>query len=247
MTDPDKILVVSTICASDLLQRYLTEQGFGVHTVSTRRLDKLSARAHRCWCSTSCSRARTACRSAGGCAAGRTRSPASCCREGRDVDRIVGLEMGPTTTANFNRASWSRASRGVSARAAAPPPLGPQSNRKVSSGHDDQPPNATLERDGSRCRSPRGESPWPQGAVTNPRTPSVARQIDGARPRPRIRVFDRSIDVQVSRLRNSSKGSRESSLLQTVWGSPTSSFPTAASNELWPRCPVRTLSCSPSS
>ena len=117
MTEPKtRILVVDDdLRLRDLLQRYLTEQGFGVHTVpDAAGMDKLLGRERVDLLVLDLmlpgEDGLSICRRLRG---GKNTVPIiMLTAKGEDVDRIVGLEMAPTTTcpSPSTRASWSRAS-----------------------------------------------------------------------------------------------------------------------------------------
>ena len=77
----------------------------------------------------------------------------------------------------------------------------------------------TLERDGQSLALTTGEFALLKVLVTNPRTPlSRDKLMELARGR-EYEVFDRSIDVQVSRLRKLvEKDPAHPAYIQTVWG-----------------------------
>src|SRR5947207_3198232 len=163
MTEPKtRILVVDDdLRLRDLLQRYLTEQGFGVHTVpDAAGMDKLLGRERVDLLVLDLmlpgEDGLTICRRLRG--AKNTVPIIMLTAKGEDVDRIVGLEMGA----------------------------------------DDY---------------------LPKVLVTNPRTPlSRDKLMELARGR-EYEVFDRSIDVQVSRLRKLvEKDPAHPAYIQTVWG-----------------------------
>ena len=203
MTEPKtRILVVDDdLRLRDLLQRYLTEQGFGVHTVpDAAGMDKLL---------------------------GRERVDLlvlDLMLPGEDVDRIVGLEMGADDylPKPFNpRELVARISAVLRRRAAPLPPGAPAVEpEKVSFGNMTiNLATRTLERDGQSMSLTTGEFALLRVLVTNPRTPlSRDKLMELARGR-EYEVFDRSIDVQVSRLRKLvEKDPAHPVYIQTVWG-----------------------------
>src|SRR6266513_1018942 len=195
-----RILVVDDdLRLRDMLQRYLTEQGFGVHTVpDAAGMDKLL---------------------------GRERVdllvldlmlP--------DVDRIVGLEMcaDDYLPKPFNPRELVARINAVLRRRAAPLPPGAPAvePEKVSFGNMTiNLATRTLERDGQSLSLTTGEFALLKVLVTNPRTPlSRDKLMELARGR-EYEVFDRSIDVQVSRLRKLvEKDPAHPAYIQTVWG-----------------------------
>jgi len=116
MTDPKtKILDRRHLRLRDLLQRYLTEQGFGVHTVSDAAgMDKALARERVDLLVLDLMLpGEDGLSICGGCAAGRTHPLIMLTAKG-GLDRIVGLEMVPTTTCPaFQPAGAGRAHNAV--------------------------------------------------------------------------------------------------------------------------------------
>ncbi len=203
MTEPKtRILVVDDdLRLRDLLQRYLTEQGFGVHTVpDAAGMDKLL---------------------------GRERVDLlvlDLMLPGEDVDRIVGLEMGADDylPKPFNPRELVARINAVLRRRAAPLPPGAPAvePEKVSFGNMTiNLATRTLERDGQSMSLTTGEFALLKVLVTNPRTPlSRDKLMELARGR-EYEVFDRSIDVQISRLRKLvEKDPAHPAYIQTVWG-----------------------------
>src|SRR6267378_1950203 len=179
MTEPKtRILVVDDdLRLRDLLQRYLTEQGFGVHTVpDAAGMDKLLGRER--------------------------------------VDLLVLDLMLP-------REVVARINAVLRRRAAPLPPGAPAVEpEKVSFGNMTvNLATRTLERDGQSMSLTTGEFALLKVLVTNPRTPlSRDKLMELARGR-EYEVFDRSIDVQVSRLRKLvEKDPGHPAYIQTVWG-----------------------------
>src|SRR5580765_680110 len=201
MTDPKtKILVVDDdLRLRDLLQRYLTEQGFGVHTVSDAAgMDKLLGRERVDLLVLDLmlpgEDGLSICRRLRG---GKNTVPIiMLTAKGEDVDRIVGLEMGADDylPKPFNPRELVARINAVLRRRAAPlPPGAPAAGQeKVSFG------NMTI------------------NLAT--RTLSRDKLMELARGR-EYEVFDRSIDVQVSRLRKLvEKDPAHPAYIQTVWG-----------------------------
>ena len=223
-----KILVVDDdLRLRDLLQRYLTNQGFAVSTVSD----------------------------AGGMdrALGRERfdlmvldlmlpgeDGLSICRrlrgskdalpiimltaKGEDVDRIVGLEMGADDylPKPFNPRELVARINAVLRRRAAPAPPGAPSAESESVSFGSMTVNLatrTLGKDGRTLALTTGEFALLKVLVTHPRVPlSRDKLMELARGR-EYELFDRSIDVQISRLRKLiEKDPSKPTYIQTVWG-----------------------------
>jgi len=144
--------------------------------------------------------------------------------KGDEVDRIVGLEMGADDylPKPFNPRELVARINAVLRRRAAPlPPGAPAAGQeKVSFGNMTvNLATRTLERDGQSMSLTTGEFALLKVLVTNPRTPlSRDKLMELARGR-EYEVFDRSIDVQVSRLRKLvEKDPAHPAYIQTVWG-----------------------------
>jgi len=143
---------------------------------------------------------------------------------GDDVDRIVGLELGADDYLSkpFNPRELVARINAVLRRRAAPLPPGAPAvePEKVSFGNMTvNLATRTLERDGQSMSLTTGEFALLKVLVTNPRTPlSRDKLMELARGR-EYEVFDRSIDVQVSRLRKLvEKDPANPAYIQTVWG-----------------------------
>jgi two-component system phosphate regulon response regulator OmpR len=223
-----KILVVDDdLRLRDLLQRYLSEQGFSVHTVSDAAgMDKLLARERFDLLVLDlmlpgedglsiCRRLR------GG---KNTICIIMLTAKGEDVERIVGLEMGADDylPKPFNPRELVARINAVLRRRAAPlPPGAPAIDvEEVSFGSMTvNLATRTLERDGQSISLTTGEFALLKVLVTHPRTPlSRDKLMELARGR-EYEVFDRSIDVQVSRLRKLvEKDPARPAYIQTVWG-----------------------------
>jgi two-component system phosphate regulon response regulator OmpR len=229
MNDPKtKILVVDDdLRLRDLLQRYLAEQGFSVHTVSEAAgMDKLLGRERFDLLVLDlmlpgedglsiCRRLRGA------------KNPIPIIMltaKGEDIERIVGLEMGADDylPKPFNPRELVARINAVLRRRAAPPPPGAPSTEleRVSFGSITvNLATRTLDRDGQSISLTTGEFALLKVLVTHPRTPlSRDKLMELARGR-EYEVFDRSIDVQVSRLRKLvEKDPAQPTYIQTVWG-----------------------------
>ena len=229
MADPKtRILVVDDdLRLRDLLQRYLTEQGFSVHTVSDAAgMDKMLARERVDLLvldlmlpvedGLSISR-----RLRGG----KNAIPIiMLTAKGEDVDRIVGLEMGADDylPKPFNPRELVARIKAVLRRRAAPLPPGAPALEPEKVAFGNMTVNLatrTLERAGESISLTTGEFALLRVLITHPRTPlSRDKLMELARGR-EYEVFDRSIDVQVSRLRKLvEKDPAQPAYIQTVWG-----------------------------
>jgi two-component system, OmpR family, phosphate regulon response regulator OmpR len=229
MNDPKtKILVIDDdLRLRDLLQRYLAEQGFSVHTVSDAQgMDKLLARERFDLLVLDLmlpgEDGLSICRRLRG---GKNTIPViMLTAKGEDVDRIVGLEMGADDylPKPFNPRELVARINAVLRRRTAPLPPGAPSAEpeKVSFGNMTvNLATRTIERDGSSISLTTGEFALLKVLVTHPRTPlSRDKLMELARGR-EYEVFDRSIDVQVSRLRKLvERDPAHPGFIQTVWG-----------------------------
>jgi two-component system, OmpR family, phosphate regulon response regulator OmpR len=229
MTEPKtRILVVDDdLRLRDLLQRYLSEQGFAVHTVSDAAgMDKLLGRERVDLLVLDLmlpgEDGLSICRRLRG---GKNPVPIiMLTAKGEDVDRIVGLEMGADDylPKPFNPRELVARIHAVLRRRAAPLPPGAPAvePEKVSfGGMMVNLATRTLERNGEVISLTTGEFALLKVLVTNPRTPlSRDKLMELARGR-EYEVFDRSIDVQVSRLRKLvEKDPGHPAYIQTVWG-----------------------------
>jgi two-component system phosphate regulon response regulator OmpR len=223
-----KILVVDDdLRLRDLLQRYLTEQGFAVHTVSDAAgMDKLLGRERFDLLVLDLmlpgEDGLSICRRLRGT---RNTIPViMLTAKGEDVDRIIGLEMGADDylPKPFNPRELVARINAVLRRRAAPLPPGAPSSEVETVGFGDMVVNLatrTLERDGRSLSLTTGEFALLKVLVTHPRTPlSRDKLMELARGR-EYEVFDRAIDVQVSRLRKLiEKDPSRPAYIQTVWG-----------------------------
>ena len=229
MAEPKtRILVVDDdLRLRDLLQRYLTEQGFTVHTVSDAAgMDKMMGRERFDLLVLDLmlpgEDGLSVCRRLRG-----TKSSVPIIMltaKGEEVDRIVGLEMGADDylPKPFNPRELVARIHAVLRRRAAPPPPGAPSAEpeKVHFGSMTVDlATRTLVREGKTVSLTTGEFALLKVLVTHPRTPlSRDRLMELARGR-EYEVFDRSIDVQVSRLRKLvEKDPARPAYIQTVWG-----------------------------
>ena len=223
-----KILVVDDdLRLRDLLQRYLTEQGFGVTTVSDAAgMDRMLARERYDLLVLDLmlpgEDGLSICRRLRGTRI--TLPIIMLTAKGEDVDRIVGLEMGADDymPKPFNpRELVARINAVLRRRAAQSPPGAPSSESESVSfgGMTVDLAKRTLEKNGESVSLTTGEFALLKVLVSQPRTPlSRDKLMELARGR-EYEVFDRSIDVQISRLRKlSEKDPSKPAYIQTVWG-----------------------------
>ena len=144
--------------------------------------------------------------------------------KGDDVDRIVGLEVGADDylPKPFNPRELVARIHAVLRRRAAPPPPGAPSGADESVSFADMTVDLstrTLVKSGTPITLTTGEFALLKVLVTHPRVPlSRDKLMELARGR-EYEVFDRSIDVQVSRLRKLiEKDPAHPAFIQTVWG-----------------------------
>jgi two-component system phosphate regulon response regulator OmpR len=227
-TARQKILVVDDdLRLRDLLKRYLGEQGFGVDTVSDAgAMERQMARVRYDLMVLDlmlpgedglavCRRLRTEKREV---------AIIMLTAKGDDVDRIVGLEMGADDylAKPFNpRELVARINAVLRRQAPAATPGGPIA-------HGDRVPfgpfvldlsTRSLTRDGEPVALTTGEFSLLKALAQNPRQPmSRDKLMELARGR-ELESSDRSIDVQVSRLRRLlGEESHAPRFIQTVWG-----------------------------
>ena len=144
--------------------------------------------------------------------------------KGEDVDRIVGLEMGADDylPKPFNPRELVARINAVLRRRSAPLPPGAPSAEVESVEFGGMTVNLatrTLVRNGEHIALTTGEFALLKVLVTHPRVPlSRDKLMELARGR-EYEVFDRAIDVQVSRLRKLIESDPSSpTFIQTVWG-----------------------------
>jgi DNA-binding response OmpR family regulator len=224
---PPRILVVDDdVRLRDLLTRYLGEQGFEVRAIpDSRELDKRLQRdpPHLVVLDlmlpgedglSVCRRLR---------AAGERVPIIMLTAKGEDVDRIVGLEMGADDylPKPFNpRELVARIQAVLRRHADRPAPGSPSGEGRVPFGPFRLDLAArTLERDGETTTLTTGEFALLRVFVQHPGTPLAREKLmQLARGRDH-EVFDRAIDVQVSRLRKLVEADPANPrLIQTVWG-----------------------------
>ena len=228
---PQKILVLDDdMRLRELLKRYLNEQGFSVEAVpDAAALDRLMARERFDLLVLDlmlpgedglsiCRRIR----------AGSNDIPIIILTaKGDDVDRIMGLEMGADDYLSkpFNpRELLARVHAVLRRQPASTLPSAPGALNGGRSLVKFGPfefnlANRTLTRDGTPVSLTSGEYALLRVLVSHPRDPlSREKLMDMARGREH-EVFDRSIDVQISRLRRLiEEDSGKPRYIQTVWG-----------------------------
>ena len=226
-TIPPKILVVDDdVRLRDLLSRYLTEQGFQVATLAdATQLDKRLQRdpPHLVVLDLLLpgEDGLAVCRRLRG--AGETVPIIMLTAKGEDVDRIVGLEMGADDylPKPFNpRELLARINAVLRRRAPAAPPGAPAEGGTFEFGAFSlNLSTRTLTRAGKPVPLTTGEFSVLKVLAQHPRQPlSRDKLMELARGR-EYEVFDRSIDVQVSRLRKLvEKDPGHPAYIQTVWG-----------------------------
>jgi two-component system, OmpR family, phosphate regulon response regulator OmpR len=223
-----RILVVDDdLRLRDLLQRYLTEQGYAVSTVADApSMDRLLSRERYDLVVLDLmlpgEDGLSICRRLRG---SKEAIPIiMLTAKGEDVDRIVGLEMGADDylPKPFNPRELVARINAVMRRRAAPPPPGAPSDSAESVTFSNMTVDLatrTLVKDGKPITLTTGEFALLKVLVTHPRLPlSRDKLMELARGR-EYEVFDRSIDVQVSRLRKLiEKDPAHPAHIQTVWG-----------------------------
>jgi two-component system phosphate regulon response regulator OmpR len=223
-----KILVVDDdLRLRDLLNRYLGEQGFAVRAVSdAHAMDKLLAHERFDLMVLDLmlpgEDGLSICRRLRGTK--NTIPIIMLTAKGEDVDRIVGLEMGADDylPKPFNPRELVARINAVLRRRAAPLPPGAPSADAESVEFGGMTVNLatrTLVKNGENISLTTGEFALLKVLVTHPRVPlSRDKLMELARGR-EYEVFDRAIDVQVSRLRKLIEPDPANpTLIQTVWG-----------------------------
>ena len=224
----NKILVVDDdLRLRDLLRRYLGEQGFAVATVpDASAMDRLVSRERFDLLVLDLmlpgEDGLSVCRRLRG--AKNTVPIIMLTAKGEDVDRIVGLEMGADDylPKPFNPRELVARINAVLRRRAAPTPPGAPSAAEESVSFGDMTVDLatrTLRKEGQSISLTTGEFALLKVLVTHPRVPlSRDKLMELARGR-EYEVFDRSIDVQVSRLRKMVESDpAHPAYIQTVWG-----------------------------
>ena len=217
----------------DLLHRYLGEQGFGVHAgASASAMDKVMGKEAVDMIildlmlpgedgMSVCRRLR---------AAGRRTPIIMLTAKGDEADRIAGLDVGaddylpkpfnPRELVARIHAVLRRQSAVASSPMASSPGAPDDSRKPVKFGpFEINLATRTLTRNGKQLGLTTGEFAMLKTLVTHPRVPlSRDRLMELARGR-EYGVFDRSIDVQVSRLRRLlEEDPTHPRYIQTVWG-----------------------------
>jgi two-component system phosphate regulon response regulator OmpR len=223
-----KVLVVDDdLRLRDLLKRYLGEQGFAVDTVpDAPAMDRALSRVRYDLLVLDlmlpgedglaiCRRLR---------AAGNDLAVIMLTAKGDDVDRIVGLEMGADDylAKPFNpRELVARINAVLRRQAKAPTPGAPTAEAKVIpfGPYTLDLGNRALSREGKPVPLTTGEFSLLKALALHPREPmSRDKLMELARGREH-ESFDRSIDVQVSRLRRLlGEDPQSPRYIQTVWG-----------------------------
>ena len=224
----NKILVVDDdLRLRDLLQRYLSEQGFAVYTVADAAgMDKTLSRERIDLMVLDLmlpgEDGLSICRRMRGTK--NTIPIVMLTAKGDEVDRIVGLEMGADDylPKPFNpRELVARINAVLRRRAASTPPGAPSSTVEVFEfgGMKVNLATRTFEREGKTVSLTTGEFALLKVLVGNARQPlSRDKLMELARGR-EYEVFDRSIDVQISRLRKLIEADpAKPAYIQTVWG-----------------------------
>jgi len=218
----------------ELVVRYLSEQGFEARAVADApAMDRQLARERYDLIVLDlmlpgedglaiCRRLRGA--SAGGNAGGASPAIIMLTAKGDDVDRIVGLEMGADDylPKPFNpRELVARVNAVLRRRQPAGPPGAPSSDNEVHSfgAFEFNLATRSLTREGKPVALTTGEFSVLKVLVQHPRQPlSRDKLMELARGR-EYGVFDRSIDVQISRLRKIVEADPSHPRhIQTVWG-----------------------------
>ena len=223
-----KILIVDDdLRLRDLLDRYLTEQGYAVRTVSdATAMDRQLAHERYDLLVLDLmlpgEDGLSICRRLRGTK--NTIPIVMLTAKGSDVDRIVGLEMGADDylPKPFNPRELVARINAVLRRQSAPPPPGAPSAEPESTefgGMVVDLAKRTLSKNGETISLTTGEFALLKVLVTHPRQPlSRERLMELARGR-EYEVFDRAIDVQVSRLRKLVEPDpAKPQYIQTVWG-----------------------------
>lgn len=225
-----KILVVDDdVRLRELLNRYLGEQGFAVKAVEhADAMDKALAREHYDLLVLDLmlpgEDGLAICRRLRGGPVGAEMPIIMLTAKGDDVDRIVGLEMGADDylPKPFNpRELVARIHAVLRRRAPAAPPGAPTADEEqVSFGTVSvNLATRTLSRNDEVLALTTGEFAVLKALVKHPRVPlSRDKLMELARGR-EYEVFDRSIDVQISRLRKLVEDDpAHPRYIQTVWG-----------------------------
>jgi DNA-binding response OmpR family regulator len=226
ITSPKILVVDDDVRLRDLLSRYLSEQGFQVTAIANAsQLDRKLQRdpPHLLVLDlmlpgedglSVCRRLRTA---------GETVPIIMLTAKGEDVDRIVGLEMGADDylPKPFNpRELVARIHAVLRRHAEKPSPGAPTTEGRIPFGaHTLDLAARTLERNGEVHPLTTGEFSLIKVFVQHPRQPLAREKLMLLARGRDHEVFDRAIDVQVSRLRKLVEADPASPrYIQTVWG-----------------------------
>jgi len=226
-TPSPKILVVDDdVRLRDLLSRYLTEQGFQVSSLPDsshldRRLQRDPPHLLVLDLMLPGEDGLAVCRRLRG--AGETVPIIMLTAKGEDVDRIVGLEMGADDylPKPFNpRELVARIHAVLRRHAERPTPGAPTTEGRVPfGGHMLDLAARTLERNGEVQTLTTGEFSLIKVFAAHPRQPLAREKLMLLARGRDHEVFDRAIDVQVSRLRKLVEPDPASPrYIQTVWG-----------------------------
>jgi two-component system, OmpR family, phosphate regulon response regulator OmpR len=224
---PSKILVVDDdVRLRDLLTRYLGEQGFQVSALAdASQIDKKLQRdpPHLIVLDLMLpgEDGLAVCRRLRG--AGETVPIIMLTAKGEDVDRIVGLEMGADDylPKPFNPRELVARIHAVLRRHGERASLGaPTTEGRVPFGaHTLDLAARTLERNGQTTKLTTGEFALVKVFVSHPRQPLAREKLMLLARGRDHEVFDRAIDVQVSRLRKLVEADAANPrYIQTVWG-----------------------------
>jgi DNA-binding response OmpR family regulator len=222
-----KILVVDDdVRLRDLLSRYLTEQGFQVTAIADssqldRRLQRDPPHLLLLDLMLPGEDGLSVCRRLRG--AGETVPIIMLTAKGEEVDRIVGLEMGADDylPKPFNpRELVARIHAVLRRHGDRPTPGAPTTEGRVAfGGHMLDLAARTLERDGDVQTLTTGEFSLIKVFVQHPRQPLAREKLMLLARGRDHEVFDRAIDVQVSRLRKLVEPDPAAPrYIQTVWG-----------------------------
>ena len=222
-----KILVVDDdVRLRDLLSRYLTEQGFQVAALTDatqldRRLQRDPPHLLVLDLMLPGEDGLSVCRRLRG--AGETVPIIMLTAKGEDVDRIVGLEMGADDylPKPFNpRELVARINAVLRRHGERPTPGAPTTEGRVPfGGHTLDLAARTLERSGEVHALTTGEFSLMKVFVQHPRQPLAREKLMLLARGRDHEVFDRAIDVQVSRLRKLVEPDPAAPrYIQTVWG-----------------------------
>ena len=225
-TAPKILLVDDDVRLRDLLSRYLTEQGFQVTAIAdSSQLDRKMQRdpPHLVVLDLMLpgEDGLSVCRRLRG--AGETVPIIMLTAKGEEVDRIVGLEMGADDylPKPFNpRELVARIHAVLRRHGERPTPGAPTTEGRVAfGGHVLDLAARTLERDGDVQTLTTGEFSLIKVFVQYPRQPLAREKLMLLARGRDHEVFDRAIDVQVSRLRKLVEPDPAAPrYIQTVWG-----------------------------